>query len=194
MGRTAELARAFGIDFFSVLSRGSQYRVESMMVRLAHTQNYLMLSPSKDQVRILGSCVQACNSRKWLSLVDDTSAARLTVRVRRRSIPPCSKAVGDVAHLTYSACGSMAPRHTGTRMVQLLHSDRSILQKHADNQIVLVCMLFVCCRCPAMIISVCHGVCRHVTIPEHAEHAVNVASVHCSQACQGAGLYPVASA
>lgn len=50
IGRTAELARAFGIDFFSVLSRGSQYRVESMMVRLAHTQNYLMLSPAKDQV------------------------------------------------------------------------------------------------------------------------------------------------
>lgn len=52
IGRTAELARAFGIDFFSVLSRGSQYRVESMMVRLAHTQNYLMLSPAKEQVRI----------------------------------------------------------------------------------------------------------------------------------------------
>ena len=50
IGRTAELARAFGIDFFSVLSRGSQYRVESMMVRLAHTQNYLMLSPAKEQV------------------------------------------------------------------------------------------------------------------------------------------------
>lgn len=53
IGRTAELARAFGIDFFSVLSRGSQYRVESMMVRLAHTQNYLMLSPAKEQVTSL---------------------------------------------------------------------------------------------------------------------------------------------
>ncbi|KAK9818869.1 hypothetical protein WJX74_003598 [Apatococcus lobatus] len=50
VGRTAELARAFGIDFFSVLSRGSQYRVESLLVRLAHTQNYLMVSPSKEQV------------------------------------------------------------------------------------------------------------------------------------------------
>lgn len=50
IGRTAELARAFGIDFFSVLSRGSQYRVESMMARLAHTQNYLLPSPSKEQV------------------------------------------------------------------------------------------------------------------------------------------------
>ncbi|KAK9800905.1 hypothetical protein WJX73_009136 [Symbiochloris irregularis] len=49
-GRTGELARTFGIDFQSVLTRGSQYRVESMLVRLAHTQNYLMLSPSRDQV------------------------------------------------------------------------------------------------------------------------------------------------
>lgn len=53
IGRTAELARAFGIDFFSVLSRGSQYRVESLMVRLAHSQNYLAISPSRDQVGCL---------------------------------------------------------------------------------------------------------------------------------------------
>ncbi|CAG9460605.1 unnamed protein product [Pedinophyceae sp. YPF-701] len=50
LGRTAELAKTFGIDFFSVLSRGSQYRVESMMLRLAHTQNYVAPSPSRDQV------------------------------------------------------------------------------------------------------------------------------------------------
>ncbi len=43
-------ARAFGIDFFSVLARGSQYRVESMMCRLAHSQNYLLLAASKEQV------------------------------------------------------------------------------------------------------------------------------------------------
>ena len=60
IGRTAELARAFGIDFFSVLSRGSQYRVESMMVRLSHTQNYLMLSPAKEQVSPL---VKVCPAR-----------------------------------------------------------------------------------------------------------------------------------
>ena len=51
-GRTGELARAFGIDFFSVLTRGSQYRVEAMMARLAHTQNYLLPAPSKQQARV----------------------------------------------------------------------------------------------------------------------------------------------
>eukprot|EP00887_Chlorella_sp_A99_P007603 scaffold20.g7603.t1 len=50
VGRTGELARTFGIDFESVLTRGSQYRVESMMARLAHTQNYLLLSASREQV------------------------------------------------------------------------------------------------------------------------------------------------
>ncbi|KAH6762547.1 recovery protein 3 [Perilla frutescens var. hirtella] len=50
INRTSELARVFGIDFFSVLSRGSQYRVESMFLRLAHTQNYLAISPGAQQV------------------------------------------------------------------------------------------------------------------------------------------------
>ncbi|TYI16304.1 hypothetical protein ES332_A08G245600v1 [Gossypium tomentosum] len=50
INRTSELARVFGIDFFSVLSRGSQFRVESMFLRLAHTQNYLAVSPGNQQV------------------------------------------------------------------------------------------------------------------------------------------------
>jgi DNA polymerase elongation subunit (family B) len=50
IGRTAELARLFGIDFQSVLTRGSQYRVESMMLRLTKQQNYVLIAPSKQQV------------------------------------------------------------------------------------------------------------------------------------------------
>ena len=50
VNRTSELARVYGIDFYSALTRGSQYRVESLLVRLAHSQNYLMVSPSKAQV------------------------------------------------------------------------------------------------------------------------------------------------
>ena len=37
-------------NFQSILTHGSQYRVESILVRLAHTQNYLMLSLSREQV------------------------------------------------------------------------------------------------------------------------------------------------
>ncbi|CAM8925363.1 unnamed protein product [Rhodiola kirilowii] len=50
INRTSELARVFGIEFFSVLSRGSQYRVESMLLRLAHSQNYIAISPGSQQV------------------------------------------------------------------------------------------------------------------------------------------------
>lgn len=33
IGRTCELAKLFGIQFYEVFSRGSQFRVESMMLR-----------------------------------------------------------------------------------------------------------------------------------------------------------------
>lgn len=49
IGRTSELARLFGIQFFEVLSRGSQFRVESMMLRLAKPLNYIPVSPSVSQ-------------------------------------------------------------------------------------------------------------------------------------------------
>lgn len=50
MGRTSEMARLFGIDFFSVLSRGSQYRVEAMMIRVSKPLGYLAPSASRNQV------------------------------------------------------------------------------------------------------------------------------------------------
>ncbi|ANB12188.1 Rev3p [Sugiyamaella lignohabitans] len=48
--RNSEQARLLGIDFYSVLSRGSQYKVESSMTRLAKKENFIMISPSKKQV------------------------------------------------------------------------------------------------------------------------------------------------
>lgn len=50
IGRTSEMARMFGMDFFSVLSRGSQFRVEGVMVRVARPLNYVMASPQKHEV------------------------------------------------------------------------------------------------------------------------------------------------
>ncbi|TMW55834.1 hypothetical protein Poli38472_008482 [Pythium oligandrum] len=48
--RTSEMARLFGMDFYSVLSRGSQYRVESVMLRVTKRHNYIMVSPNRTQV------------------------------------------------------------------------------------------------------------------------------------------------
>eukprot|EP01083_Nonionella_stella_P301945 1038821_1 len=50
IGRTSEMSRVIGIDFFSVLSRGSQYRVESLLLRIAKPSGFVMISPSRDQV------------------------------------------------------------------------------------------------------------------------------------------------
>ncbi|XP_051880157.1 DNA polymerase zeta catalytic subunit [Pristis pectinata] len=49
IGRTSELARLFGILFYHVLTRGSQYRVESMMLRFAKPMNYIAITPSVQQ-------------------------------------------------------------------------------------------------------------------------------------------------
>lgn len=49
IGRTSELARLFGIQFYEVFTRGSQYRVESMMLRLAKPKNFIAVSPSVQQ-------------------------------------------------------------------------------------------------------------------------------------------------
>ncbi|VDM17050.1 unnamed protein product [Hydatigera taeniaeformis] len=49
VARTSEFARVFGIEFFHVLSRGSQYRVESLLLRIARRLNFLLPSPSPPQ-------------------------------------------------------------------------------------------------------------------------------------------------
>lgn len=48
--RTSEQARLLGVDFFSVFSRGSQFKVESLMFRIAKPENFLLVSPSRRQV------------------------------------------------------------------------------------------------------------------------------------------------
>lgn len=51
--RTCESARVFGVDFYSVLSRGSQYKVESIMFRIAKPENFVLITPSRKQVNVL---------------------------------------------------------------------------------------------------------------------------------------------
>ncbi|KAJ3323269.1 DNA polymerase zeta [Boothiomyces sp. JEL0866] len=45
-----EFARIYGIDFFSVVTRGSQYKVEAVMARITRPENYVMFSPNREQV------------------------------------------------------------------------------------------------------------------------------------------------
>ncbi|EXA40006.1 DNA polymerase zeta subunit [Fusarium oxysporum f. sp. raphani 54005] len=50
VSRTSEQARLLGVDFFSVFSRGSQFKVESIMFRIAKPENFLLVSPNRKQV------------------------------------------------------------------------------------------------------------------------------------------------
>lgn len=50
LSRTGELARVFGIDFMDVITRGSQFRVESMLGRVAITRDFLLLSAAREEV------------------------------------------------------------------------------------------------------------------------------------------------
>ncbi|EGG11103.1 uncharacterized protein MELLADRAFT_33498 [Melampsora larici-populina 98AG31] len=50
ISRNAEISRVLGVDFFSAISRGSQFKVESVLFRIAKPENYLLPSPSREEV------------------------------------------------------------------------------------------------------------------------------------------------
>lgn len=50
INKTSESARVFGVDFYSVITRGSQFKVESIMLRIAKPENFILVSPNRKQV------------------------------------------------------------------------------------------------------------------------------------------------
>lgn len=46
----SEQARVLGVDFHSVFARGSQFKVESLVFRIAKPENYILPSPSRKEV------------------------------------------------------------------------------------------------------------------------------------------------
>lgn len=50
ISRTVEMTRLYGIDFDSVLARGSQFKIEAVMIRVTKANNFLLLSASKLQI------------------------------------------------------------------------------------------------------------------------------------------------
>lgn len=48
--KTTEESRLSGMDFYSVLYRGSQFKVESFLIRLLKAENFIPISPSRKQV------------------------------------------------------------------------------------------------------------------------------------------------
>lgn len=54
-----EFARVFGVDFFSVINRGSQFKVESFMFRIAKPESFVLISPSRQDVDSYPSSLDA---------------------------------------------------------------------------------------------------------------------------------------
>ncbi|KAF8249753.1 DNA/RNA polymerase [Wilcoxina mikolae CBS 423.85] len=48
--KISEQAQLIGVDFYTVFSRGSQVKVESLMFRIAKPESYLLISPTRAQV------------------------------------------------------------------------------------------------------------------------------------------------
>jgi DNA polymerase zeta len=110
IGRTSELARVFGIDFYSVLWRGSQYRVESMMLRLAHRHDppFLSISPTKQQVA-------SQRSLEVIPLVMEPSSRLYTSPVIVLDFRSLYPSVIIAYNLCYSTClGKIAKNSEGT--------------------------------------------------------------------------------
>ncbi|AET38111.1 DNA-directed DNA polymerase Ecym_2378 [Eremothecium cymbalariae DBVPG len=51
ISKTFEEARLIGIDFYSVMSRGSQFKVESFLARICKSEYFILLSPSKSALK-----------------------------------------------------------------------------------------------------------------------------------------------
>ncbi|GAB2277491.1 DNA polymerase zeta [Dionaea muscipula] len=130
INRTSELARVFGIDFFSVLSRGSQYRVESMLIRLAHAQNYVAISPGYEQV--------ACQpAMECLPLVMEPESGFYTDPVIVLDFQSLYPSIIIAYNLCFCTClGKIVPSKADVLGVSIYSPDLQVLRKL--NQEILV--------------------------------------------------------
>lgn len=127
INRTSELARVFGIDFFSVHSRGSQYRVESMMLRLAHTQNFLVISPSRQQVA-------SQPAMECLPLVMEPESKFYTDPVVVLDFQSLYPSMIIAYNLCFSTClGKVAPGKTKVLGVTSYTVDTKVLSEMKDH-------------------------------------------------------------
>ncbi|KAL2121902.1 hypothetical protein VTJ04DRAFT_2357 [Mycothermus thermophilus] len=95
--RTSEQARLLGVDFFSVFSRGSQFKVESIMFRIAKPENFMLVSPSRKQVG-------AQNALECLPLVMEPQSAFYTSPVVVLDFQSLYPSVMIAYNYCYSTC------------------------------------------------------------------------------------------
>ena len=132
IGRTSELARLYGIDFYSVLSRGSQYRVESMTLRLTRPQNFVLLSPSRAQVN-------GMNAPECLPLVMEPESQFYTNPVLVLDFQSLYPSIIIAYNYCYSTClGKMGKDHSNKKLgCSSLHLPAGLLKILGMNNIIV---------------------------------------------------------
>ncbi|KAK7079689.1 error-prone translesion synthesis, partial [Halocaridina rubra] len=157
--RTAELARLFGIQFYDVLARGSQFRVESMMLRLARGSNMVAISPSIQQRG-------AMKAPEWIALTMEPQSRFYTDPVVVLDFQSLYPSVMIAYNYCYSTCLGRIDLMTGNEALEFgtthlrIHPEE--LLKFADQISVSPCgVAFV----PASV--------RRGIIPEMLEEILN---------------------
>ncbi|CAK3784800.1 DNA polymerase zeta catalytic subunit [Lecanosticta acicola] len=107
ISRTSEQARLLGVDFFSVFSRGSQFKVESLMFRIAKPESFVLVSPSRKQVG-------AQNALECLPLVMEPQSAFYTSPLLVLDFQSLYPSVMIAYNYCYSTCLGRITEWRGT--------------------------------------------------------------------------------
>lgn len=126
--RTAEFARIYGIDFFSVLSRGSQYRVESMLLRIAKPRSFMLPSPSRAQVA-------RQNAAECMPMIKEPHAAFYTGPLLVLDFQSLYPSMMIAYNLCYTTCLGRLASFKGEHKLGFteLHVPPGVFAEHADN-------------------------------------------------------------
>jgi len=142
LGRTSELARLFGIQFSEVFSRGSQFRVESMMLRLAKPKNFVAVSPSVAQRALM-------RSPEFIPLVMEPQSAFYEDPVAVLDFQSLYPSVIIGHNLCFSTClgrvellGKEEPFEFGASFLKVLH----FLKKRSRKLIQLLLLRWIHAR------------------------------------------------
>ncbi|KAI1286929.1 DNA polymerase zeta catalytic subunit [Halotydeus destructor] len=130
ISKTSTLARVYGIQFEEVFTRGSQFRVESMMLRYLKKFNYIPLSPSIQQRKFM-------RAPEWIPLVMEPESNFYTDPVVVLDFQSLYPSMVIAYNMCYSTClGRVAnfkedvPFQFGCSMYYL---PKSVLRQHRDN-------------------------------------------------------------
>lgn len=116
--RTSEQARLLGVDFFSVFSRGSQFKVESLMFRIAKPESFVLVSPSRKQVG-------AQNALECLPLVMEPQSAFYSSPLLVLDFQSLYPSVMIAYNYCYSTCLGRVAEWRGTNKLGFADFQRS---------------------------------------------------------------------